>query len=135
MARVSVSEVTAVINTNLTDPQVSGFIDDASLWVDENLLNDNLSDALLKGIEKYLACWLVTLRDPRLRRARFGDADETRQMDDKISEYLKAAIALDPTGKVQQSFVDTENKVPVRWRVGTSYTDQASSDRRELLLD
>lgn len=122
MARVTEAEVTTVINTSLTTAQVVAFIEDANTWVDHYLGGyTGLSAAVLKAIEKYLACHLITLRDPRLKRARTDDIDETYQRDDKVTEYLKQAAAFDPTGTVADELIGSEPKAI--FRVGAGYDD------------
>jgi len=122
--RTDSSAVLAAIETDLTTTQVDAFISDASAWVDANLVNDSLSDTLLEKIEKYLACHFITLRDPRLTDAAAGDVREKYQRDTSITEYLKAAMALDPTGKIADAFGDRSKKYRMTYRVGTGYADE-----------
>lgn len=126
--RVEVEDIQAVLETSLTHQQISSFLADANLWVTTNLATD-LNDANLRAVEKYLTCYFVTLRDPRLTRADFDDVKETYQRDAKVSEYLKAAMSYDPTGKVEAAFGDQSSKTRVRYRVGTGFTEEAVSAR------
>jgi hypothetical protein len=126
MARTTVAAVQAILSTDLTEAQISAFITDASLWVDTHLEGacTSLTATLLAAIEKYLAAHLATARDARLRQAKLADVSETYQRDDKVSEYLRAAIALDPCGVVSAKFLDQEDRRPVRFRVGEGFDDQ-----------
>lgn len=119
--RTDSSAVLAAIDTDLTTVQVDAFISDASVWVDENLTTSSLSDTLLEKIEKYLTCHFITLRDPRLRSANVGDVSETYQRDTQVTEYLMAAMALDPTGRVADAFGTRKDRTRVSYRVGTGY--------------
>lgn len=122
MARVNETEVKLVIDTSLTTPQIEALIGDANLWVNEHLGGyTSLSADLLKAIEKYLAAHLVTLRDPRLTRAQLNDVAETYQRDKTVSEYLKTAASLDPTGTVKDELLGGGKKAT--FRVSEGYDD------------
>ena len=118
MARVTHAEVTARIETSLGTTQVEAFIDDANLWVTDFLSGEGLSTGRLKRIELYLACHYVTLRDPRLRRQAVEDVAETYQRDTAVTEYLRQAIAEDPTGIVKGRLLDQDETPTVKWRKG-----------------
>lgn len=120
-ARTDYEAVQSRLETDLSSGQITNFIGDASLWVDENLVGEGLSAALLTKIELYLSCHLVTLRDPRVTQAKIGDTAETYARDKKITEYLKAAVALDPTGNVSDSWIVSEDDFKVRFRVGQGF--------------
>lgn len=119
MARTTEEDVRLAIATNLESAQVAAFIDDASLWVTTHLASTGQSDDVLAAIEKYLACHFITLRDPRLKAGKFGDTTETFQRDSEVTEYLKAAIALDASGVLQDLFGAKRQRF--RFRVGTGY--------------
>lgn len=119
MARTTEAAVTLAIDTTLTTPQIEAFIDDASAVVDDIAAADTtITTAKLTLIEKYLACHFVTLRDPRIRSGEFGDTSETYQRDTKVTEYLKAAMGLDPTGIIRGQFMDAK---PFKFRAGAGY--------------
>ena len=122
--RTDASAVLSAIETDITTDQINAFISDASVWVDANLASDSLSDTLLEKIEKYLTCHFITLRDPRLTDGAIGDVREKFQRDTSITEYLKAAMALDPTGKIADAFGDRSKKYRMTYRVGTGYADE-----------
>lgn len=125
MARTTVAEVQAILSTSLTEAQLTAFITDASLWVDTHLDGacDSLTTTLLATIEKYLAAHFATSRDPRLKQAKLDDVSETYQRDDKVTEYLQTAIALDPCGVIREMFLEQAKKRPVRFRVGEGFDD------------
>ena len=121
--RTDSSSVLLRIDTILTTAQVEAFIADASGWVDDNLSSETeITATTLERIELYLACHLITLRDPRLKQAALDDVNETYQRDAEVTEYLKMAIALDPTGKLAEAFVNTsESGKRVQFRVGDGF--------------
>lgn len=121
--RSSVSAVEEIIDTDLESWQIQAMLEDASLWVDEELVGEGLTASRLERIEKYLTAHLVTLRDPRLTRAKADDAEDTYQRDGNVSEYLKAAIALDPTGKLQGAFQPREGAFRLRFAAADGYSD------------
>lgn len=118
MARTSYADVTARIDTDLSQPQVESFIDDANAWVTDFLASEDVSSARLTQIELYLSCHYVTLRDPRLRQQQVEDVRETLQRDTQVTEYLRQAIAEDPTGIVRGHFLQQETAAAVNWSVG-----------------
>lgn len=120
MARTTEAAVKLTIDTTLSTAQIDAFIADASAIVDDiSSADSTIGTAKLTLIEKYLAAHFVTLRDPRLKGQKVGDTTDTLQRDPEVSEYLKAAIALDPTGTIRDAFDD--EKVQFRFRVGTGY--------------
>ena len=125
MARTTVSDVQAIISTSLATAQVQAFIDDASLWVDTFLEGacTALTATILTTVEKYLAAHMITARDPSLTSAKWDKVSETYQRDGKTSEYLRAAIALDPCGIVSEKFLEQEKKRPVKFRMGEGFDD------------
>lgn len=120
MARTSETAVALVIQTDLTTAQIEAFIDDASSWVDSNLLDKGYSSTILTAIEKYLACYFISLRDPRLQSTQIGDTQESYQDDPKTNRYLRAALGYDTSGAVEEAFVGGGRK-RLRFRVAAGY--------------
>lgn len=118
MARTSYEAVTQRIETSLEQEIVEDFIDDASAWVTDFLSGEGVSSARLEKIEHYLACHYVTLRDPRLRQQQEDDVRETYQRDTQVTEYLRQAVAEDPTGIVKAKLLNQEEAAVVNFRVG-----------------
>ena len=80
MARVTVAEVKEVIQTDLTDAQITAMIAVANLIVTNGPAtstkpNPALSASELKEIERWLAAHFVCIRDPVSLREKIGDAD------------------------------------------------------------
>lgn len=120
MARTTEAAVALAIDTSLTSPQVAAFINDASAVVDDIASKDStISAAKLTLIEKYLACHFITMRDPRLKTTKVGNTNDRFQRDDEVSEYLKAAMALDPTNTIRDAFDDTG--VAFRAKIGAGF--------------
>ena len=72
--RVSDSEVKEIIDTTVT---TTPFIDAANLIVTSKLADQELGDALLKEIERWLSAHLVAIRDPMIKKDKTGEAEVT----------------------------------------------------------
>jgi len=123
VARTDETSVSTVLDTSLTTDQIEAFIDDASLWVDRHLVGEGLTSDELTTIEKYLTCHFITLRDPRLKSAQLDDVAEVYQRDLYVTEYLKAAAALDSTGKVREHFMAPKNTRRLTFKAGTGFDE------------
>lgn len=123
MARTSEAAVKLIIDTNLTTAQVEQFIDDASLTVTTLLGGAGLGSSLLEQIERYLAADLICARDARLTSARMGDVQEGYQRDKQVSEYLRKAVGMDPTGTLEDRLMPT-GRPKVSFRTAEGYDDQ-----------
>lgn len=115
--------VTAIIDTDLETPQITQYINDASLWVREELFGASLTNDRLELITRYLACALIRLRDLGVTNARWDDVSESYQVDPQVSDYLLRAAAFDPTGKLRAYFMAPKNTRRAQWRVGTGYAE------------
>jgi hypothetical protein len=130
-SRTSETAVREIIQTKLTGPQVRAFIDDASLWITEVLVDAGHSDQRLEIIERYLACALCRLRDLGLKDSTISDVSETYQADPEVTDYLLRAASFDTSGKVRQHFLApkpvalaTPLILPLKFGVGTGFTDE-----------
>lgn len=75
MALVDASEVRIILDTDLSDNEVSAFIDIADSLVSTHLTSTNLSDAVKKEIERWLTAHLITISRDRLASSeKVGDA-------------------------------------------------------------
>lgn len=118
--RTSPDEVKAVIDTDLSVPEVDPFITTASLLVDEHL-TDLLSDALLTQIETYLAAHLITLWEPRAKSesadgVAFSYEGAATGEGLRSSRYGQLVLMLDSTGTLAN--LDRKKKMPWLVRVG-----------------
>ena len=125
MARTSVSAVKEVIDTALTDAQITAFINSASTMVDTYLVGKSLSDTLLTEIEKYLAAHFLTLRDRRSATESADGVSFTYQgvtgegLDS--SSYGQMAQSLDPTGALGS--LDDDSRIEWLARAGSERTN------------
>lgn len=122
MARTNATAVLLVIDSDLTTDQINAFIDDASAWVDLHLAGKcaGLGTTELTIIEKYLAAHLISAREPLIRSKRRGDVWDEYQRDGKKSEYLKAAMAYDACGIIDEAFSESDGK-RFQFRVGKGF--------------
>lgn len=79
MARTTNDEVKKIIDTDLTPEQVNPFLNAAEVLVTDLLSGENYGSDLLTEIVKWLAAHFVAIRDPRVAKEKFGDADATFQ--------------------------------------------------------
>jgi hypothetical protein len=109
----TVAAVTAVLDTVLETAQVQQFIDDADLWVTEELVPDSgLSTARLELITRYLAAALVRVRDLGLKATTIHDTQEAYQVDPQVTDYLLRAAGFDSTGTVRLQFLGAADGAP-----------------------
>lgn len=122
MARTNATAVGLIVDTNLDTTAIDAFIEDATLIVDRLAADcGSLSTAELTMIEKYMAAHLLTAREARIKHKRRGDVTDVYQRDGEMSEYLKAAIGMDPCGVLKQMFDPPEDQVALSFRVGAGY--------------
>lgn len=89
-------EVKEIIDTTLTEVQITPFITAANLTVTDILGGSTvLSAAQLKEIERWLAAHFVAIRDPRISAEKTADAGATY--------HGKTAMGLDHTPYGQQA--------------------------------
>lgn len=130
MARTSVSAVKDIMETSLTDAQITAFITTANVMVDSYLDSKGLSATLLTEIETYLAAHLITLRDRRsASEAADGvsfnyEGDIGQGLDS--STYGQTAQALDTTGTLGS--LGADERIPWIARVGSERTNITYDD-------
>ena len=127
--RTTVTAVREILQTSLTDTQITAFIKDADVWIGEELATASISDARLEVIERYLACALARLSDLGLSRVTIGDVSESYQVDPQVTDYLLRAAAFDPTGLIRQTFLAPKplaqpGAASIVYRIGQSFTDE-----------
>lgn len=114
------SDVQALLDTDLTTSEIDAFLTGAKRWVTDNLEGEGVANATMTEIEKYLGAAFATSRDPRLKEAERDEVRDVYQRDEAQSEYLKIAIMLDPTGKLEEEF---GGRRTVKFRMGAGYDD------------
>lgn len=75
--RASEAEVLAIMDTALTDEQITPFLEAANELVSAILSNEGYGDNLLKNIEVWLTAHLVSSRDPQVQKEKIGKAEAT----------------------------------------------------------
>ena len=116
--RVTEAEVKAIIDTDLTNEQVTPFLTAANVLVTDVTAGYEYGDELLHEIEKWLAAHFLAARDPIASKEKLGEANITYQV--KLGEGLKSTaygqrvLLLDIKGKfVDLSTVKGEASIKV----------------------
>jgi hypothetical protein len=74
--RVTADEVQEIMDTTVADTNIGACITAANLIVNEYLSNQNMSAALLKELERWLAAHLLAMSlDPQDRNVRIGETE------------------------------------------------------------
>lgn len=125
--RTTETAVKEIISTSLTTAQVTAFIQDANLFVTEEVAAEDasISAARLELIERYLACALIRLRDLGLSSATWSKVSEVYQVDPAVTDYLKRAAAFDPTGRIKAVFMPEPGGFVAKFRVGETFHEDA----------
>lgn len=130
MPRTDSGRVCAIVDTDLTEPQVLAFITTANLFVTQYLGTSDLIADVLTEIETYVAAHYITLRDPRTAKEK-ADGVEF-QFEGKTgmgldgSRYGQVAQELDSTGILQQ--ISKEDGVAWLARAGSERTNTTYRD-------
>ncbi len=122
------TDVRNVINTACTSAQVTAFIADASVWVSEELADQNYSTDRKELIARYLTCALIRIRDLGLKSGSIGTTTESYQTDPEVTDYLLRASGFDKSGRIKKAFLDPKNSNTVLFSTGTSFTDETPVD-------
>lgn len=136
MARTNESKVRAVLSTTLTSGQINAFIDDASLWVTEELASVTdftFTTDRLELIERYLAAALCRLQDLGLKSSSINSVSESYQVDPNTTDYLLRAAAFDPTGTIKRVFMPSTDRKPVKFQIGKGFADDTSTGSNNFL--
>lgn len=103
--RATETEVKEIINTDLTEDQITPFLKSANILVTEVLSDEGYSDNLLKEIERWLAAHFVAIRDPQIAREKIGDVDVIYHGKSDLglnhTPYGQQAMIMDYNGKLQ----------------------------------
>lgn len=106
MARVTEGEVKQIINTELTEEEITPFLRSANLLVTKLLSEEGYGSDLLEDIEKWLAAHFVAIRDPQVSKEKIGDVDATYQGKTGLglnhTSYGQQVMILDIHGKLAQ---------------------------------
>lgn len=105
--RVTVSEVKEIINTSLTDTQISAMITVANLLVTRHV-GTCANAAEKKEIERWLAAHFVAVRDPREEELEVDDVVAVFQRGTsgkglESTDYGQNALAIDCSGGLKDA--------------------------------
>jgi len=102
MTRTNPTDVKNTFETDLSDSAISDWIDIATEIVDDIAgVDPSLSATRLEKIEKLLAQHYAASQDPRLSSTSRETASvDYQRNDDYATDYMAAAVSLDPTGVV-----------------------------------
>lgn len=134
MARTTMSRVRSILDTALTDDQLSAFIDVANRMVTAYLTGTDQTAETLEDVETFLAAHFVTLRE-RIARSegadgiRFDYQGETGMGLDS-SHYGQTAKLLDTSGVLKER--DGKTRITWKHRAGSERTN---TDYQTLLPD
>lgn len=73
--RTTEAEVKQIIDTALTEDEISPFLATANSLVSLVVSNEGYADSHLEKIERWLAAHFVAVRDPRIMSQKIDDAD------------------------------------------------------------
>lgn len=103
--RVAPPEVRDIFDTDLTNDELSAYINMAAEIVDvivEEDVNNTLSGRRLKLIELNLSAHYATTRDPRVSREKIGDAQFDYRGPKDTTLYWETALGLDTTNTLSR---------------------------------
>jgi hypothetical protein len=98
MARATEADVKAIIDTALTEEEVSPFLATANVLVSRavRMGGGNYDADELREAECWCAAWLLASRDPRVKSEKAGDGEWSYD----IQSYWEKVVLLDPTGQM-----------------------------------
>ena len=103
--RSTETEVKQIIDTALTEDEVTPFLTGANLMVTKVLENSGFTEAHLTEIERWLAAHLLAIRDPRIMSQKIGDADAVYTafsmygLGLNVTTYGQQVLLLDTSGR------------------------------------
>lgn len=104
--RTTAAAVKGIITTSADDTRIENFIEAATAVVDQHLTDDDLTDAQLELIERWLAAHFLAVDDARISSQSAGGVSlgfkHMGQTKTGIlsTTYGQQAVVLDPTGKL-----------------------------------
>jgi len=113
MAKVTEAEVKKIIDTELTDEEITPFLVTADVLVTDVLADEGYGDLLLKEIKCWLTAHFVAIRDPQISKEKIGDVDAAYQGKTGLglnhTSYGQQVMILDYHGKLAEI---TQSKGP-----------------------
>lgn len=106
MLRATEAEVKEIIDTTLTDEQITPFLNSANVLIADVLSDEGYGAATLKEIERWLAAHFVAIRDPRVAKEKIGDVDAAYHGKSGLglnhTPYGQQVMILDHHGKLAE---------------------------------
>lgn len=99
MARITPDDVYEVLDTELEEPTLQAFIEDAHRVVNERIAPYTDDESALAAVETYLAAHICTSKDPRVQSASHESVSFDYE-EGRGQEYWHNAIMQDPTGRL-----------------------------------
>lgn len=119
--RVNPTEVKEIITTRLTDARVSTFITASNLVIDNNLLNEGMSDALLTELERWLSAHFICAEDARADTEKIGPVEVKYQSSNRgfnlDSTSFGQRVKLLDTSGILASAGKTKAYIEAVWKV------------------
>ena len=101
MTRVTPHDVAEVLETELVEVELSAFIADANMVVDQRCAGHTDDEDALATVETYVAAHLATTKEPRVGSTSHESVDV--DLDTDGNRYWHRAVLLDPTGRLATS--------------------------------
>jgi len=106
MAKATEAEVKEILQTTLTDEEITPFLAAADALVTDVLADEGYADSLLKEIKRWLTAHFVAIRDPQVSKEKIGDVDATYQGKTSLglnhTSYGQQVMVLDHHGKLAE---------------------------------
>lgn len=118
MVRITADEIRPIldeITADFDDPKIETFISTANTFVNTHLGDKNISEAVLREIERWLTAHFVSCLERQAIKEKAGPAEQ--EFSDIFGEFLmsstygQTAIGLDPTGTLLEI---AQGKKPVK---------------------
>lgn len=107
MARVTAAEVKEIINTSLTETQVTPYITSANVYVTDRLGSSTLAASTLKEIERWFTAHMIASTQERISKSEEAGGARIEYVGEygeglKSTPYGQMCISLDTTGLLVQ---------------------------------
>jgi hypothetical protein len=101
--RVTATEVKEIINTSLTDAQVTPYITSANVYVNARLVNTTLAEDTLKEIERWMTAHMIAVTRERMAESEEAGGAKIVYVGEfgeglKSTSYGQMCISLDTSG-------------------------------------
>jgi len=102
--RATEAQVKEIIDTSLTEEEVSPFLKVANQMVTDLVSDEGYASGTLQEIERWLAAHFVAIRDPRVAKEKIGDAQADYHgksgMSLNFTPYGQQVMVIEYKGKI-----------------------------------